>query len=93
MYVTRGSASSNERGDLGATLGKSPSAGVGDGSERIGAIREYQIEKSNLRGGEGEKRPATAKSAECATTKEGRTSAISVTQAGGLASFLETRGG
>lgn len=49
LYVTRGSASSSERGDLGATLGKSPPIGVGDGSERISAIREYQIEKSNLR--------------------------------------------
>lgn len=33
-------------------MGESPPAGVGGGSERIGAIREYQIEKSNLRGRE-----------------------------------------
>lgn len=52
LYVTRGSASSSEQGDLGATLGESPPAGRGrrDGSMRIEAIREYQIEKSNLRG-------------------------------------------
>lgn len=69
-------------------------------SERIGAIREYQIEKSNFQG--GEERPATKSVREMreggagggafATTKKGRTSAISVTQ-GGRPPFLETHRG
>lgn len=55
LYVTRGSASSNERGDLGATLGEGSPRRTGwrqKRERRSGAIREYQIEKSNLRGRE-----------------------------------------
>lgn len=87
LYVTRGSASSNERGDLGATLGEGPpgrSGGVEEAeakARRSGAIREYQIEKSNLRGRET---AGDDDEVDRGATKKGRTSAISVTHAGGL---------